>query len=86
MAVIIPVVFTAEFGALDHAARDGAMIVVLAVFWLLSRWLNRRIALPGDVSPDFDVEPADRLVTLDLWDSRLGTLALPKDLRARPPA
>jgi hypothetical protein len=35
-----------EFDALDHAARDGAMIGVLAVFWLLSRWRNRRLALP----------------------------------------
>jgi hypothetical protein len=50
--MIIPVVLTAaefERDALDHAARYGAMIGVLA-------------------------------------DSRLGTLALPKDLRAQPPA
>jgi hypothetical protein len=87
--VIIPIVITAaefERDALDHAARYSAMISVLGIFWLLSRWRNRRLALPDDVSPDFDVEPADSLVTLDLRDSHLGTLALPKDLRAQPPA
>jgi hypothetical protein len=89
VAAVIPIVIMAaefERDALEHAARYGAMIGVLAVFWLLSRWRNLRLARPDDVSPDFDVEPADRLVTLDLWDSRLGTVALPKDLPAQPQA
>jgi hypothetical protein len=89
VAVVIPIVITAaesERDALDHATSYGAMIGVLVVFWLFSRWRNRRLARPDDVLQDFDVEPADRLVTLDLWDSRLGTVALPKDLPAQKPA
>src|SRR4029077_883679 len=47
VAVVIPIVITAaesERDALDHAASYGAMIGVLAVFWLVSRRRNRRFA------------------------------------------
>ena len=88
VGVIIPLVIAAatfERDALGNAARYSLMISALAVAWLLARWRVRRLAHPDDRSPAFDDEPADRIVTLDLWDSRLGTLALQKDLHARPP-
>jgi CubicO group peptidase (beta-lactamase class C family) len=74
VVVVIPLVLAAasfERDALQNPARYGAMIGLLVVVWLLARWRIRRLVHPDDGAPAFDDEPADRLVTLELWDSRV---------------
>jgi hypothetical protein len=65
VVIIIPLVIAAatfERDALQDPVRYSAMIGGLVAGWLLARW-RRNVA-----QPEFNDEPADRLVTLELWD------------------
>jgi len=74
VVVVIPLVLAAasfELDALQNPARYGAMFGLLVVVWLLARWRIWRLVHPDDGAPAFDDEPGDRVVTLELWDSRV---------------
>jgi hypothetical protein len=58
-----------ERDALLHAGRYAVIVGLLATLWIAARlrssWLS-----DGILEPDFEDEPADRLVRVELWDSR----------------
>ena len=72
--VVVPLVLgaaTLELDALRDGTKCGLMLAGLALAWMAARcrtiWLARATA----AAPIFDTEPEDRVVTLELWDSRL---------------
>ena len=70
-AVIVLLLMTlvladAERRALEDAGRFAAIISVLALGWIGARW--RTSWLADGVAPEFEDEPADRLVHLEVWD------------------
>jgi len=49
------------------------MLAGLTIVWAALRWQNV-IALGSErTEPEFEDEPADRMVTLEVWDSRVGS-------------
>ena len=57
-----------EREALRDARRFIALVTLLALVWAAARW--RTWLLRGSARPEFEDEPADRLVTVELWDVR----------------
>lgn len=72
--LIIPLVLgaaTLELDALRYGTKCALMLVGLALAWMAARCRTIWLARVADTGPVFDTEPEDRVVTLDLWDSRL---------------
>jgi len=72
--LIIPLVLavaTLEVDALRDGMKCGLMVVGLVLAWMAARCRTIWIARLEAATPVFDTEPEDRLVTLELWDSRL---------------
>jgi hypothetical protein len=59
-----------ERRVLQDGGGFAAIAGVLALVWIGARWRTSWLA-DGVTEPDFEDEPADRLVGLDLWDSRI---------------
>jgi hypothetical protein len=62
-----------ERDALKDERLYAAMVAALALGWAVARWRTSWLAAASDGLPPFDAEPDDRPVTLELWDSRLGS-------------
>jgi CubicO group peptidase (beta-lactamase class C family) len=80
--LIIPIVVGAarlEKDALRNGTLYVMMVAALGVTWLAARLRTRWLAPSADAPPVFDAEPEDRVVTLELWDSRVT-----KDTKASP--
>jgi len=72
--LIIPLMLgaaTLEVGALRDGTKCGLMLVGLALAWMAARGRTIWLARLAAAGPVFDTEPEDRVVTLELWDSRL---------------
>jgi CubicO group peptidase (beta-lactamase class C family) len=74
--LIIPIVVgiaTLEKDALQDGTLYVMTLAALGVAWLAARLRTIWLAPSTDASPAFDAEPEDRVVTLELWDSRLSS-------------
>jgi len=72
--LIIPLVLgaaTLEVDALRDGTKCGLMLVGLALAWMAARGRTIWLARLAAAGPVFDTEPEDRVVTLELCDSRL---------------
>lgn len=88
-ALIVPLTFAAaelEREALQNANSFAAMLGVLGILWAGVRWRTASFANSEAALAAFEDEPAERLVTLDVWDTRFaGKSAGPPTVRCLPP-
>jgi hypothetical protein len=75
LAVVILLLLTmvgadAERRALEDGARSAAVVGGLSLVWIVARWRTSWMT-NAVAAPEFETEPADRLLTLELWDSRV---------------
>src|SRR5262249_50749726 len=71
--LIIPIVVgvaTLEKDALQDGTLYVMMLGALGAAWLAARLRTIWLRPSTDASPVFDAAPEDRVVTLELWDSR----------------
>ena len=66
---------TATFSAFERRTLDSPALYArltgaLAIIWLLARAITSMQARGADSQPQFEEEPGDRLVSLDVWDHR----------------
>ena len=54
-----------------HDVRLFWIVGSLAVVWAVAWWHTNRESAAEDLMPEFADDPADRVVTLDVWDSRV---------------
>ena len=59
-----------ERRALEDGGRYAAIVAVLAAIWLGARWRTSWLA-DGVAAPEFEDEPVDRVLSLDVWDARV---------------
>jgi hypothetical protein len=71
-----------ESRALESASHFATLAGVLSLVWLGTRVRTSWLVEAG-TAPDFDEEPADQLISLNLWDSRLPRSAA-KEMSAPP--
>jgi CubicO group peptidase (beta-lactamase class C family) len=69
--LLILAIFVADFErrALQDGVRYAATVGVLGVVWIAARWRTSLEATTA--APAFEDEPADRMLTLEVWDSRI---------------
>jgi hypothetical protein len=73
VVILLPFVVKAaasERSALQDPLQSAAMVSVLSLAWLGIRWVASRLASVESTQLEFDDAPAERLVTMELWDSR----------------
>lgn len=74
VVVLLPLTMVAatfERDALQDPRRYAALLGALGVTWIGLRWRTASLGNAIGAQPEFEEEPAGRVVTLDLWDSRL---------------
>jgi hypothetical protein len=72
IALLVPLTFTAaqfERAILQSSAQTASMLALLGIAWIAVRWEAAR-ATATDAA--FEDEPPERILTLDVWDSRFG--------------
>jgi hypothetical protein len=72
--LVIPLVLGAaalEVDALQDGTKCVLMLVGLVLAWIAARYRTIWLARVAGAPPVFESEPEDRVVTLELWDSRL---------------
>jgi CubicO group peptidase (beta-lactamase class C family) len=62
----------AERRALQDAGSYATLVGALALVWISARWRTSWLA-NAVAEPEFEDEPVDRLVSLDVWDSRIAS-------------
>jgi hypothetical protein len=73
--VLVPLIFVgAEFEQelLQNPPRLAAALGVLSVMWAVARWRTAWVG-NADALPAFEDEPAEHVLTLDVWDTRFAT-------------
>jgi len=75
VAVLFLLLVTATFSAFERRTLDSPALYVqltgtLAIILLIARTLTSMQARGADSQPQFEEEPGDRLVSLDVWDHR----------------
>jgi len=73
VVILLPFVIkaaTSERSTLQAPLPSAAMAGALCVVWLGVRWLTATLASVEDTPLEFEAVPAERLVTIELWDSR----------------
>jgi hypothetical protein len=75
VALLFVLVLTMAFGlferrALDSPALYATLLIVLATAYLSARATTTLQARSADALPQFEEEPSDRIVSLDVWDHR----------------
>jgi hypothetical protein len=88
--VVLPLVVgaaTLERDALQDGLSYAALLAALAIGWAVARARTAWFRPAADDLPEFDAEPADRAVTLELWDHRFNSrgLAQPRGLLVPSP-
>jgi CubicO group peptidase (beta-lactamase class C family) len=73
LLLLVLVIADVERRALEEPIRYAAIIGVLAIAWIAARWRTSWLA-SGVPEPEFEDEPADRILSLEVWDTRLSTL------------
>jgi hypothetical protein len=71
--LILPVTIVAatfERDALQDPIRYAAMLGVLGIAWIVARCRTAWLGNASGAQPEFEDEPAGRVLTLDLWESR----------------
>jgi hypothetical protein len=72
-ALLLPLALTLarfERDALQSTTSYAGMMAILAAVWIAARWMTGWRVDSEEASPGFEAEPADRLLTLEVWDSR----------------
>ena len=72
-SVVLPLAMAAaawERDALRDPWRYALLAAALAGVWIAARWSTRGARALQAEAVVFDEEPADRVLTLDLWDVR----------------
>jgi hypothetical protein len=64
------VVADSERRALEDGGRYAAIVGVLALVWIGARWSTSWLA-NAVAEPEFEDEPVDRVLSLDVWDTRV---------------
>lgn len=88
LVVVLPATIWAagfERDALQDPVAYTVMLVVLGTTWAAVRWRNAWFGRDTGAQPEFEDAPADRLMSLELWDARLseGAGLTPTDPAAR---
>ncbi len=71
--LVVPLTFAAaelEQDVLQNASSFAAMLGVLGILWMGARWRTASFANSEAAHAAFEDEPTERLVTLDVWDTR----------------
>jgi CubicO group peptidase (beta-lactamase class C family) len=74
--LVVPLTFAAaelEQDALQNASSFAAMLGVLGILWMGARWRAASFANSEAALAAFEDEPTERLVTLDVWDTRFAS-------------
>jgi hypothetical protein len=72
IGLLFPLTFTAaqfERTILQSSALTTTMLALLGVAWIAVRWQAARSDASGASTPEFEDEPAERVLTLEVWDS-----------------
>jgi hypothetical protein len=75
IGLLVPLTFTAaqfERTILQSSALTTSMLALLAVAWIAVRWQATRPNASDASTPEFEDEPPERILTLEVWDSRFG--------------
>jgi CubicO group peptidase (beta-lactamase class C family) len=73
VVLLLPLAIVAarfERDALQDPIRYGAMVGVLGITWIGVRWRTAWLGRATGAQPEFEDEPAGRVLTLDVWDCR----------------
>jgi CubicO group peptidase (beta-lactamase class C family) len=73
LVVLLPATIGAagfERDALQDPVAYTGMLGVLSIAWAGVRWRNARVGSVTGAPPEFEDAPADRLMSLELWDAR----------------
>jgi hypothetical protein len=66
-----------ERAALSEPGRMFWILATLGLVWTVARWHASGASTGAELEPEFEDEPSDRIVTLDVWDSPT-TTSLPR--------
>ena len=72
IGLLVPLTFTAtqfERTILQSSALSTSTLALLAVAWIAVRWRAARTNASDASAPDFEDEPPERILTLEVWDS-----------------
>ena len=73
IALLVPLSFGAaeiERSVLQSSGGTALMLGGLVVVWALLRWHTIRLLHAKRAEPEFEEEPAEQVLTLEVWDSR----------------
>ena len=75
--LLVLAIFVADFErrALQDGTRYAIVVGVLAVIWIVARW--KTSLEMTSTGPEFEDEPGDRVLALEVWDSRINAAAPP---------
>jgi CubicO group peptidase (beta-lactamase class C family) len=68
LLLVTLVLADAERRALEDPRRFAAIIATLALGWIGARWRTSWVA--DGIAPEFEDEPVDRMLSLEVWDTR----------------
>ena len=88
LVMVLPVTIRAaefERDALQDPVVYAAMLGVLGIVWVGVRWRTAWLGSVDGAQPEFEDDPAGRVLTLDVWDSRSVALSPQRYFHSGPP-